>query len=206
MTTKKPKGGNEQPPGRAPRRTGRHPDAVRVEVRLTEPAIRDLENLKKSNRNALRWALKKLIVLERDPEAGRPLHRELQGWRKLTVGDRDWRIVWRVTFDDEGSAIVDVAEVWAIGARSDGEVYEEMYVRLSTLPDNPSTAALRDIAARFEPTAQITEEEPEREVPEWLVRDLTIGSGLSLDAVAEMTYDDAVAALVEWRSQPKTSG
>ena len=205
MTPKKSKGDNDQPPRRVPRRTGRHPEAVRAEVRLTEPAIRDLETLKKSNRNALRWAMKKLIVLERNPEAGRPLHKELQGWRKLTVGDRDWRIVWSVTFDDEGSAIVDIAEVWAIGARSDGEVYEEMSARLTTLPESPRTEALWEITARFEATVQETEEEPPaKEVPEWLVNDLTTGAGLSLDSVARMTYDDAMAALVEWRSRPTT--
>ena len=179
---------------------------MRVEVRLTDPAINDLEALKKSNPNALRWALKKFLLLERDPEVGRPLHKELQGWRKLTVGDRDWRIVWRVTFDDAGSVIVDVAEVWAIGARSDDEVYKEMSARVAALPESPRTEALREIAARFELLIQESEEAPPaREVPEWLVNDLTTGAGLSLDTVAKMTWDEAIAALVEWRSQPKSS-
>ena len=196
---------DETPPRRVTRRSGRPPEAVRVEVRLTDPAINDLEALKKSNRNALRWALKKLLLLERDPQAGRPLHKELQGWRKLTVGDRDWRIVWRVTFDDAGSVIVDVAEVWAIGARSDDEVYKEMSARVALLPESPRTEALREIAAKFELLVQESEETPPaREVPEWLVSDLTTGAGLSVDAVARMTWDEAVAALAEWRSQPKS--
>ena len=179
---------------------------MRVEVRLTDPAINDLEALKKSNRNALRWALKTFLLLERDPEAGRPLHKELQGWRKLTMGDRDWRIVWRVTFDDAGSVIVDVAEVWAVGARSDDEVYKEMSARVAALAESPRTEALREIAARFELLIQESEEAPPaREVPEWLVNDLTSGAGLSLDTVARMTWDEAMAALVEWRSQPKSS-
>ena len=205
MSTPKPTGGEASPPRRTTRRSGRHPEAVRVEVRLTDPAINDLEALKKSNRNALRWALKKLLLLERDPQAGRPLHKELQGWRKLTVGDRDWRIVWRVTFDDAGSVIVDVAEVWAIGARSDDEVYKEMSARVASLPQSPRTEALREIAAKFERLIQESEETPPaREVPEWLVSDLTTGAGLSVDAVARMTWDEAVAALAEWRSQPKS--
>ena len=175
-------------------------------MRLTDPAINDLEALKKSNRNALRWALKTFLLLERDPEAGRPLHKELQGWRKLTMGDRDWRIVWRVTFDDAGSVIVDVAEVWAVGARSDDEVYKEMSARVAALAESPRTEALREIAARFELLIQESEEAPPaREVPEWLVNDLTSGAGLSLDTVARMTWDEAIAALVEWRSQPKSS-
>ncbi len=199
-------GEDETPPRRVTRRSGRHPEAVRVEVRLTDPAISDLEALKKSNRNALRWALKKLLLLERDPEAGRPLHKELQGWRKLTVGDRGWRIVWRVTFDDAGSVIVDVAEVWAIGARSDDEVYVEMSARVAALPESPRTGALREIVARFEQLIQESEEPTSAKVvPEWLVSDLTTGAGLSRDAVVRMTWDEAIAALVEWRSRPKSS-
>lgn len=206
MSTRRSRGNETPPPRRVTRRSGRHPDAVRVEVRLTDPAINDLEVLKKSNRNALRWALKKLLLLERDPEAGRPLHKELQGWRKLTVGDRDWRIVWRVTFDDAGSVIVDVAEVWAVGARSDDEVYEEMSARVALLPASPRTEALREIAARFERLVQDGEEAPPtKEVPEWLVSDLTTGAGLSRDTVAGMTWDEAMSALVEWRSRPQSS-
>ena len=206
MSTRGSRGNETPPPRRVTWRSGRHPDAVRVEVRLTDPAINDLEVLKKSNRNALRWALKKLLLLERDPESGRPLHKELQGWRKLTVGDRDWRIVWRVTFDDAGSVIVDVAEVWAVGARSDDEVYEEMSTRVAALPASPRTEALREIAARFELLIQESEETPPaKEVPEWLVSDLTTGAGLSRETVAEMTWDEAIAALVEWRSRPKSS-
>lgn len=45
------------------------------------------------------------------------------GFRKLVAGDRDCRIVWRVTHDDSQRVVVDVAEVWAFGARSDAEVY-----------------------------------------------------------------------------------
>ena len=143
MSTRRSRGDEASPPRRATRRSGRHPEAVRVEVRLTDPAINDLEALKKSNPNALRWALKKFLLLERDPEAGRPLHKELQGWRKLTVDDRDWRIVWRVTFDDAGSVIIDVAEVWAIGARSDDEVYKDAAeVRASLMVRQPSVTSV----------------------------------------------------------------
>jgi mRNA interferase RelE/StbE len=198
------KGDDSQPSRQPRRRSGRHPHATQVDVRLTEPAVRDLELLKTSNRNALRWALKKLLLLERNPEAGRPLHGDLQGWRKLTVGNRDWRIIWRVTFDDEGPIIVDVAEVWAIGARSDGEIYEEMISRLRALEPSPRTEALWEIATRLEPADhEQVDETPER-VPEWLIQDLTKGAGLSFDLVSRMTYEDALAALVEWRSRPST--
>jgi mRNA interferase RelE/StbE len=94
-------------------------------VRLIDPAVDDLRALLRLDPQIVRWALKKLLLLERNPEAGKELHGSLIGWRKLTVSDRDWRIVWRVASDDTGTVIVDVAEVWAVGARADREVYEE---------------------------------------------------------------------------------
>jgi len=126
-----------------PRLTGRHPDAQTVVVRLTEPAVGDLrEMLRKGDPQVVRWALKKMLQLERDPECGAPLLGGLVGWRKLVIGDRNWRIVWRVTNDETGSIIVDIAEVWAVGARSDSEVYDEMSSRVATLSDSPQTTAL----------------------------------------------------------------
>ena len=102
--------------------------------------------------------------------------------------------------------IVEVAEVWAIGARSDDEVYEEMSARVAALPERPRTDTLREIPARFELLIQKSEEPtPAKEVPEWLVSDLTTGAGPSRDTVAEMTWDETLAALVEWRSRPTSS-
>lgn len=62
-------------------------------VRLTDAALEDLDRLAASVPQALRWALKKMLLLEESPDAGEPLLGNLIGWRKLTVGDRDWRIV-----------------------------------------------------------------------------------------------------------------
>ena len=60
-------------------------------VRLTEPALNDLQGLARAAPLALKWPLKKMLLLERDPNAGDPLLGGLIGWRKLVVGDRDWR-------------------------------------------------------------------------------------------------------------------
>ena len=115
------------------RRGGRHPLATSVVVRLIEPAVEDLQVLLKRDPQIVRWALKKMLLLERDPEAGEALRGGLIGWRKLTVSDRDWRVIWRVTHDQSGRVVVEyVAEVWAVGARSDAEVYAEMADRVST--------------------------------------------------------------------------
>ncbi len=71
-------------------------DQPRAYVRLTEPAVEDLARLVRLDPQVARQALKKMILLERDPEAGEPLLGALIGFRKLIVGDRHWRIVWRV--------------------------------------------------------------------------------------------------------------
>jgi mRNA interferase RelE/StbE len=186
---------------------GRHPKAKSVEMRLTIPAFDDLKGLKKSSPEALRWALKKLIQIRRDPDAGRPLHAELQGWRKITVGDRDWRVIWRVYFDESGFAVVDIAEVWAIGARSDGEVYNEMKERVASLPQNPQTVALEEVLKFFEKKRDEQEsvEEPlqQEALPDWLVSDLVELAGAGVDEVQRMSMEEALKAWGEFRSRPK---
>lgn len=165
------------PGGSGARGAGRHPDADRVVVRLTQPAVDDLQTLlRKGDPQVVKWALKKMLLLERDPEAGAPLLGGLIGWRKLTVGDRGWRVVWRVTHDNSGTAartvVVDVAEVWAVGARSDGEVYDEMTSRVAVLGDSPETSALADVIAllgKHAATAQATPgPEAGPRTPPWL--------------------------------------
>ncbi len=78
--------------------------------------VDDLARLVHLDPQIARQALKKMILLERDPEAGEPLLGALVGVGKLTVGDRHRRIVWRVTTDDTGRDLVEIAEVWAAGA------------------------------------------------------------------------------------------
>ena len=95
------------------------------------------------------WALKKMIQIERDPRAGDPLLGGLIGYRKITVGDRDWRIVWRVVQDQAGGFRVEVAEVWAVGYRKEGEVYEEIRRRVADAGPSPRTKALTDVLELF---------------------------------------------------------
>jgi mRNA interferase RelE/StbE len=152
----------------------------------------------------VRWAMKKLLLLERDPEAGVPLHGALAGWRKIIVGDRGWRVVWRVTWDDDGGAVVDVAEVWAVGARADAEVYLEMRSRVATLPPSPPTVALAEVVARLDRMAGTAPPGPAFEVPPpWLVRRLTEQAGMSRAEVLAMTLEQAVDAWTAWISTPR---
>lgn len=187
------------------RKGGRHPEASQTVVRLTDPAIEDLVRLNRLDPQVLKWALKKMLLLETDPEAGEALVGDLLGWRKLTVSDRDWRIVWRPTHDTGGAMIVDVAEVWAAGARSDEEVYAEMSARAASLPDAPATSSLKDVierlavaglAARAEPTAP-------NPLPEWLRENLERKVGLSPPAVAGLTLEEAIETWNAWMTRPQ---
>lgn len=191
------------------RRSGRHPDAERVVVRLTDAAFDDLRALLRLDPQIVRWALKKMLLLERDPEAGEILHGELVGFRKLVVGNRDWRVVWRVTHDNTGAAIVDIAEVWAVGARSDAAVYAEMQERVARLAqDQPATLALTEVIERLgrvsagirsaaEPAAAATA----ATLPDWLIERLQHQVGMAPRQIATLTLEQAVDAWTTWSAQ-----
>ncbi len=110
-----------------------------AEVWLTDPAVVDLHRLDGA---PLVWALKKTLLLETNPQAGEPLLDSLIGYRKLVVGNRDWRIVWRVLNDERGAWTVEVVEVWAVGARSDNTAYAEMTERVGLPGRQPGASVL----------------------------------------------------------------
>jgi mRNA interferase RelE/StbE len=83
----------------------------RAQVRLIEPAAHDLTMLVRSDPQIVRQVLKRLLYIERNPTVGDPLLGDLIGYRKLTVGDRHWRIIWRVVTDSNGDLVVEIAEV-----------------------------------------------------------------------------------------------
>ncbi|MGD9703320.1 MAG: hypothetical protein AB7Q42_16880 [Acidimicrobiia bacterium] len=172
-------------------------DAPRAYVRLIEPAVADLRALLKKDPQIVRWALKKMLLLERDPDAGEPLLGQIVGWRKLTVGDRDWRVVWRVTRDAAGAVTITVAEVWAVGARSDDEVYAEMNERVATLGANPAAQALASVIdmlgrhARRPDLHAAAEPQPDP-VPDWLHERLVHTAKVPAEHVRTMTGSQAM--------------
>jgi mRNA interferase RelE/StbE len=171
------------------------PVRPRAFVRLTEPALGDLERLLTVDPQIVRWALKKMLLLERDPEAGRPLLGDLIGWRKLVVGDRDWRVVWRVTTDDIGNTVIEIAEVWAVGARADAEVYAEMNDRIAALGDNPTTQALSSVIARLRRAGggvAAAIEPASDPVPPWLLDRLVHRLHMTPDEVAHLSGAEAM--------------
>lgn len=95
-------------------------------VRLTNEALEDLRDLDGAARKLVAKALKKL---ENEPDKrGAPLASQSSGnlttFRKLVVGDRDYRIVYRV--EPDGSVCV----VWVIAKRADSAVYDLAISRL----------------------------------------------------------------------------
>ena len=113
-------------------------------VVLTDDAKDDLRNFDGAARKLL---AKKLKQLEDEPEKrGAPLgsrsSSNLTTFRKLVVGDRDYRIVYRV--EPDGTVCV----VWVIGRRSDNEVYQMALARLKMLARDDLTADLTGLLKR----------------------------------------------------------
>jgi mRNA interferase RelE/StbE len=91
---------------------------VSIRVELIDEAIVDLADLAESGN--LKQFFKKLVEIEaKGSQAGEPLGRNLVGWRKITVGNRNWRIVFRVDRDET------VATICVVGDREDAACYEE---------------------------------------------------------------------------------
>ena len=106
-----------------------------------------------------------------------------------------------------GRPVVDVAEVWALGARSDSEVYDEMRSRVSSLPKNPATEALSDIVSKLGKVGAGLEIEvpaPSTEsLPPWLHQRLMDQVHLTSDQIEELSFEEALKVWEEFLSQPR---
>ena|SRR5438067_7117526 len=110
-----------------------------VRVELVADAISDLEGLVASG-NVARFLAKLVRLEEIGKDAGQPLGHQLVGLRKIVVGDRNWRIVFKMNANDT------VATVWVIGDRNDSACYEDAVRRLKALGDsNPEVSGLATV-------------------------------------------------------------
>jgi mRNA interferase RelE/StbE len=104
-----------------------------VRVELIDDAVADLAKHAESGK--LESFFRKLLEIEaKGSKAGEPLGRDLVGWRKLTVGTRDWRIVFRV---DRAET---VATICVVGDRDDGACYEEARRRADRVANSDATS------------------------------------------------------------------
>jgi mRNA interferase RelE/StbE len=165
-------------------------------VRLTGPAVQDLQRLVAKDPQIVRTALKKMLLLQRNPDAGEPLLGSLTGWRKLVVGDNHWRIVWKVTTDDAGDVIITISEVWAVGVRSDADVYSEMTSRLAEAGEG-GTSALTEVIALLgrhvdRNELRATPEPVIDPVPDWLRTRLVHTAGVPNSEVDALSGEEAM--------------
>jgi mRNA interferase RelE/StbE len=143
-----------------------------------------------------------MLLLEQSPHAGEPLLGGLASFRKLRVGNRHWRIVWRVTEDDLGGTEIEIAEVWAAGARADSEVHDEMHARVATVDDPGSVRPLAEVIEMLGRRIQREDLQPTPEsdpdpVPTWLAERLTKTAGLDRAEVDAMT---GARAMERWEA------
>src|SRR5215207_2625328 len=124
-----------------------------VRVELISEAIDDLTRYAASGNLPL--FLKKLIRLEEvGKDAGLPLGRGLTGWRKIVVGDRNWRIIFTT---DPGET---VATIWVIGDRDDSACYDEALRRVEALGKNRPEAV--NLAAAMFQLSEMRKSEKKR--------------------------------------------
>lgn len=180
-------------------------------VRLTKEAVEDLRRLEKKDPQIVRSIFRKMLLLEQSPYAGEPLLGSLVTFRKLIIGDRDYRIVWRVTNDERFRPVLEIAEVWAAGARSDAAVYREMVHRAELLENGEDleTRALADILLEFGRRYAGIEAHAEpsgtADLPTWLTQALKDQLHLSDERISVLTQEEAQQMLAYHWSRPKSS-
>jgi mRNA interferase RelE/StbE len=116
-------------------------------VTLFPDAVDDIADLDGSDQ---RLVFKGLRKLETEPEKrGGPLGSGLTTFRKLVVGNRRIRIVYRV--DENGQ----IAVVWVIASRADDECYKLAMNRLALYAGGETRTALEELVEEvFGPESQ----------------------------------------------------
>ena len=170
-----------------------------TEVVFTGGAIDDLRRL---GPDVVPKVLKKVLLLCDDPEAGHPLGGSLTGFRKLVVGRNHWRIVYRVT--DDG--VLEICEIWCVGARSDTEVYGEAAAWIAEAAGKDTEvqrlAAVIERLGRLAGDVVVEALPPSDPVPDWLANRLIRTVGVSPEKVAALDLEQAVDLWTAFISGP----
>lgn len=177
-------------------------------VRLTEYAVEDLRRLHRKDPQLVRDVFAKMLLLERAADAGEPLVGALVGFRKLVVGNRAWRIVWRETTDENHRPVLDIAEIWAAGAREDGEVYAEMRDRVASLKaqEDPLARPLAEVVEKLGRRYGDVDASPEPYVsdslPAWLVSGLRSELHMTEEQISGLSQAEAHQLMIAHWSRP----
>jgi mRNA interferase RelE/StbE len=173
-----------------------------VRITFTDAALDDLRRL---GSGVAPQVLKKIVILLDDPEVGLPLGGPLTGLRKLVVGRKHWRVVYRLT---DGGA-VEICEIWCRGTRSDSEVYAEAAARVVAAPDgDPALDRLADVinvlGRRVTHVEAVWPPESQGEpVPDWLAHRLVHRAGVGAEKVAALNLEQAVDLWTQFASAPR---
>ncbi|SRR6266511_3336748 len=170
-----------------------------AEVQFTDAALDDLRRL---GPQVVPRVLRKVLLLEENPEAGVPLGGSVTGFRKLVVGRNKWRVVYRVA-----GAAVEICEIWAVGHR-DAEFYAQATERVRDAARlRPELVGLADVVQRLGqlrggatlPPAAAPQPEP-IPVPDWLAERLVHTVGLRRERVAALDLQRAVDLWADFMS------
>jgi hypothetical protein len=120
------------------------------------------------------------------------------------VGRNHWRIVYRVT--EQG--VLEICEIWCVGARSDAEVYGEASSRAAqAVARDPKIQPLADVIDRLGRLAGdvAVEGPPQGEpVPDWLAQRLIHTAGVPAEKVAALDLEQAVDLWTTFISSPRS--
>lgn len=125
-----------------------------------------------------------MLLLEVDPHVGQPLLGTLIGYRKLTVGNRDLRLIWRVATADRGTTS-------STSPRS-GRSASSLHGVITEL-------GRRTTNVRARPPLEPTRVEP------WLAHRLVHTTGIDPQVLALITSEEAVDAWIPHRYRGRTS-
>jgi mRNA interferase RelE/StbE len=164
-----------------------------VSVVLAPPVVDDLRRI---GPVLAPRVLDVVATLDDDPLAGAPLVDEGTGYRVLTAEGGRRRIVYSVAGE-----VVTVWEVWAEGARLDGEAYAEALDRMQAAdaPDVVQLARILRRLGRVTGTVAVAADRLRAPVPDWLADALVLDAGLDPLTVAAM---DARTAFAVWNARP----
>ena len=97
--------------------------------------------------------------------------------------------------DKRGEIQIEIAQVWAIGARSDSQIYDEIRERIKVSTLSPAGTALAEVLALFsEKVSDVTvQSEPlDQPAPEWLLNRLVHSVGLTKAGIRGLSVDQAM--------------